>query len=205
MNFNNFKASYGQSDFQMNGYLQNVIDFVLTPNAVLKGNFTMNSNYIMVDEFMSNATTSATTTNTANTITNPQPLTAKGVIMVPANFDLTFSANATKVLFNGLELVDLGGTIKVNKTKLSMNNAHFTVADAKVTMDANYQSESLIKANFDYAIQAKEFDVKKAYNQIKMFRDMASAAKSAQGIVSLDYKIAGKLNADMMPIYPSRR
>lgn len=203
MNFNNFKASYGQSDFQMNGYLQNVIDFVLTPNAVLKGNFTMNSNYIMVDEFMSNATTSATTTNTANTITNPQPLTAKGVIMVPANFDLTFSANATKVLFNGLELVDLGGTIEVNKTKLSMNNAHFTVADAKVTMDANYQSESLIKANFDYAIQAKEFDVKKAYNQIKMFRDMASAAKSAQGIVSLDYKIAGKLNADMMPIYPS--
>jgi AsmA protein len=32
---------------------------------------------------------------------------------------------------------------------------------------------------------------------------MASAAEKAQGIVSLDYQLKGRLNADMMPVYPS--
>ena len=36
-----------------------------------------------------------------------------------------------------------------------------------------------------------------------MFREMASAAENAEGIISLDYKVAGKLNNEMMPIYPS--
>jgi AsmA protein len=32
---------------------------------------------------------------------------------------------------------------------------------------------------------------------------MASAAENAQGIVSLNYKVGGKLDANMQPIYPS--
>jgi AsmA protein len=56
---------------------------------------------------------------------------------------------------------------------------------------------------FDYHINAKDFDVKKAYNQIKLFHDMASSAAHAEGLISLDYKSAGKLNSNMMPVYPS--
>jgi AsmA protein len=52
-------------------------------------------------------------------------------------------------------------------------------------------------------VNAKEFDIKRAYNEIKMFREMASAAESAEGIVSLDYKVAGILDGNMLPIYPS--
>jgi AsmA protein len=32
---------------------------------------------------------------------------------------------------------------------------------------------------------------------------MATAAANAEGIISLDYKVAGKLNDEMLPIYPS--
>lgn len=32
---------------------------------------------------------------------------------------------------------------------------------------------------------------------------MASSAKSAEGLVSLDYKLGGRLNANMQPVYPS--
>src|SRR3569833_584325 len=32
---------------------------------------------------------------------------------------------------------------------------------------------------------------------------MASSAKSAEGIVGLDYKLSGKLNSDIKPVYPS--
>lgn len=32
---------------------------------------------------------------------------------------------------------------------------------------------------------------------------MATAAEKAEGIVSLDYKVAGKLDGNTQPIYPS--
>lgn len=32
---------------------------------------------------------------------------------------------------------------------------------------------------------------------------MATSAKSAQGMVSLDYKLSGRLNSNMQPVYPS--
>ena len=32
---------------------------------------------------------------------------------------------------------------------------------------------------------------------------MASSAKSAEGLVSLDYKLSGRLNSNMQPVYPS--
>ena len=70
-------------------------------------------------------------------------------------------------------------------------------------MDATYGSITPQKAFFDYHINAQDFDIKKAYNQIKLFHDMASSAKSAEGIVSLDYKLSGKLNSNMRPVYPS--
>jgi AsmA protein len=49
----------------------------------------------------------------------------------------------------------------------------------------------------------RTFDIKKAYNQIKLFHDMASSAAGAEGIVSLDYQLSGKLNSSMRPVYPS--
>jgi AsmA protein len=70
-------------------------------------------------------------------------------------------------------------------------------------MDATYSSISPSKATFDYHINAKNFDIARAYKEIKLFHDMASAASSAEGVISLDYKLNGRLNENMQPVYPS--
>jgi len=200
MNFNDFVAAYGQSDFKMNGYLQNVIDFVLTEKAILKGSFQLHANYINVDEFM----TQTTATTVSDTIENTKAqATPAGVVVIPSNFDLQFNATADKINFEGLAIENLKGNMKINKGQLELKNSGFDLIGANVNMDLVYGSQSPEKAFFDFKILAKEFDVKRAYNEVKMFREMATAAESAEGIVSLDYKVAGILDANMAPIYPS--
>ncbi|MDI9256504.1 AsmA family protein [Flavobacterium sedimenticola] len=199
MSFNDFVAAYGQSDFKMNGYLQNVIDFVLTDKAVLKGNFQLHSDYINVDEFMMPVASTAVTDSTKTT----EPAVASGVVVIPANFDLQFNATANKINFDGLTIDNLKGNMTLNKGQLGLKQSGFEMVGAKVTMDLAYGSQSPEKAFFDFKIAAKEFDVKRAYNEVKLFREMATAAESAEGIISLDYQLAGILNAEMMPIYPS--
>jgi AsmA protein len=48
-----------------------------------------------------------------------------------------------------------------------------------------------------------DFDVKKMYEQVELFRELAPAAGNAQGIISLNYDLEGKLDGDMYPIMPS--
>ena len=207
MNFNNFSASYGQSDFKMNGYLQNVIDFVLSKNGILKGNFNLNSSYINVDEFMVNSAKSQASGNPElNTIpasTEPQTSNQTGVVVIPSNFDLQFNCLAQKVDFDELKMQNLKGNVVIKNGKLMLNKSGFDIIGSHVAMDVVYGNETNDRAFFDFKVLAKEFDVKRAYSDIKMFREMASAAENASGIVSLDYKVSGKLNAGMQPIYPS--
>ena len=199
MNFNDFIAAYGQSDFKMNGYLQNVIDFVLTDKAVLKGNFQLHAHYLNVDEFMTQTAAKVSdTVKTAEATAIPT-----GVVVIPSNFDLQFNATADKINFEGLTINHLKGNMKINKGQLELKKSGFDLIGSTVNMDLVYGSQSPEKAFFDFKILAKEFDIKRAYNEVKMFREMATAAESAEGIVSLDYKVAGILDANMAPIYPS--
>lgn len=205
MSFNNFLAAYGQSDFRMNGYLQNVFNFATTKTGVLRGSFTLNSTYINADEFMSE--TEVATTNPA-TASNPETKSTSakvktGVIIIPSNLDLKFQANAQKVNFNELTLKDAKGSINMYKGVLTMQNTGFNLIGCTVNMNAKYQASTPKRAQFEYDIKASDFDIKRAYNEIKIFREMASAAEKAQGTISLEYKLKGRLNANMEPVYPS--
>ncbi|OXB05927.1 AsmA-like C-terminal region-containing protein [Flavobacterium pectinovorum] len=194
MSFNNFLAAYGQSDFKMNGYLQNVFNYITTNTGVLKGSFTVSARYINVDEFMSE-----TDTNTASQMETKQT----GVIIIPTNLNLQLIAHAQKVYFDKLNLQNASGNLKMNQGKLSMQNTGFNLIGCNVAMNGNYQAVTPQKANFDYSIKASDFDIKRAYNEVEVFRKMASAAEKAQGIVSLDYQLKGRLNGNMKPVYPS--
>ena len=54
-------------------------------------------------------------------------------------------------------------------------------------MDPSYTSLSTKNAVLEYHLTAKDFDVKKAYNEIQLFRDLATSAKNAAGIISIYY------------------
>lgn len=199
MTFSNFKATYGQSDFLMNGAMSNVINFVLSDTEVLKGNFNVSSNYINIDEFMSN--TDVTNQNTSSNET--KTVAEAGVIVIPKTFDFKLNASSKKINFDDLIIENLNGKLVLNQGRLQLKNTNFSLIGTNVNMSADYYAENSSKAVFDYTINATDFDIKRAYNEVKMFREMASAAEYAEGIISLKYKIGGVLEGDMMPNYPS--
>lgn len=202
MFFNNFLAAYGQSDFRMNGYLKNVFNFITTNTGVLRGSFALNSNYINADEFMSKTEVS-TVSNVSNPGLKPTTTEETGVILVPSNLDIQFQANAKKIDFNGLALNNAKGNLSMKKGVLTMQNTGFNLIGCTVIMNAKYQGITPKKALFEYEIKASDFDIKRAYNEIKIFREMVSAAEKAQGTISLDYNLKGRLNGNMEPVYPS--
>ena len=201
--FTNFLAGYGQSDFTMNGYLQNVIEYALSGKGTLKGKFSTSSRFINADEFTAFAAAKDSTQTNIVTTTATAPAATTGVVIIPSNLDLQLNTIAEKVAYNGLDLQNLKANLTIAGQKLVLKETGFNLIGSEVVMNASYGSLSPMKASFDYKILAKDFDIKRAYSEIKLFHDMASAAGKAQGIVSLDYSLKGILDGSMHPVYPS--
>lgn len=192
MKFEEFNAVYGSSDFSLNGYVDNVMDYILSNKSSLKGIFTLQSKKINADEFMVYADQPVKSSSASN-----------GVILIPKNLNMQFNASAGQVFYNGLKLLNAKGTMDVNNGALTLTETGFNLIDAAVKMDATYRSTSLKSADFDFHLSARDFDIAKAYREIKLFREMATSASSVKGIVGLDYRLSGRLNADMFPVLPS--
>ncbi|WP_228409791.1 AsmA-like C-terminal region-containing protein [Chryseobacterium sp. T16E-39] len=201
--FRKFLATYGKSDFALNGYLLNTINYFIERKGTLHGKFDLNSNYILIDEFMAlkdgdNIDKSIEVEYAK--VENPK---SSGVVIIPKNLDVSLEARARKVEFKGLDLNHLQGLASVNAGQVYLKNTSFDIIGSRMDIDARYMDESPLTANYDIALKVKDFDVQRAYKEIDMVREMVTAAKNVKGIVSLDYKLKGDFDKNMRPIYPS--
>ncbi len=193
--FSHFRAQYGESDLSLNGYLQNVPAYCLTPGAVLAGRFELSSNRFNVDEWMVYAG--------SHTVAPAPQASAPGVLMVPPDLDLEIRARAAAVAFKGVTLEQVRGGLLLKNGALELKEAGFRLIGSETVMNARYASEGPRRAGFSFDIDAREVDVRRAYDSIRLFRELATAAGNAQGIISLQYQLKGKLDENMYPVYPS--
>ncbi|WP_309842731.1 AsmA-like C-terminal region-containing protein [Chryseobacterium sp. SLBN-27] len=201
--FSKFLATYGKSDFSLNGYLLNTINYFIERKGTLHGQFTLNSNYVLIDEFMAlkNGDNSKKSIELEYAkVENPK---SSGVVIIPKNLDVSLQTNIRKVEFKGLALNHLKGQASVEKGQVYLKNTSFDIIGSKMNIDARYQDESPLTANYDVALKVMDFDVQRAYKEIEMVRETATAAKNVKGIVSIDYKLKGDFDRNMKPIYPS--
>jgi AsmA protein len=201
--FKKFNATYGKSDFALNGHLLNTINYFIERKGTLHGNFNMNSNYILTDEFM--ALKSGDNNNKAIAVEyakaeNPK---SSGVVMVPKNLDVSLAVNAKKVGFKGMDISNVQGQAAIKNGTIYLKNTSLGIAGSRMNIDARYKDETPLTANFDVALKVQDFDVQRAYKEIDMVRKMATSAKDVSGVVSLNYKLKGDFDQNMMPIYPS--
>ena len=189
-------VKYGKTKAHLTGHFKNMIAYGLQDNATLYGSLKLNSKLIDIAEWTafsipgSNADTAGTAANA-------------GVIILPKNIHFLFSANVDAVDYDGILLKNAQSEISLQKGELLLKNTKFKIIDAPVLMDASYKSLTPLKASFTYRIKADSFAIEKAYKEIPMFREMATSAKGIKGIVGLNYSLAGHLDENMSPFYPS--
>ena len=192
--FETFEAAYGKSDMQLNGFVKNAINYVLEKNEILTANFNLKSKNIDLNEFAVYAGSSAG---------DNKSQTPAGVILIPSNLDFTLKAEADRITFNDISLNHFQGGLNIRNGEIELDETGFELIGCQVSMKGKYSSLSPLRAQFEYKLQARDFDVHRAYQEIKLFHDLASSAQHASGIISIDYTLNGKLNEQMAPIYPS--
>jgi len=133
----------------------------------------------------------------------PTPNTQPGVIIIPSNLEIALNADISKLGFRKLTAKDVKTAVEVKQGMLFLKGLNFEIVGCKVGMEASYGSLNPQKAFFDFHVKAEDFDVKRAYNEVEMFRKLSTSAGKCEGIISLDYSLKGKIGGGMNPVYPS--
>jgi hypothetical protein len=184
VNLQEFKATTGKSDINVNGVLENFYGFLFR-NQNLQGNFNLNSNQIAVADFM---TTSSTTSSTKQ-----EPEAMK----IPAFLDCSLTANANTVLYDNLTLKNCAGKIIIKDQKLTLENVKTNIFGGQIGINGNVSTkEKTPKFNMDLGLN--QVDISQTFTQLEMMKKIAPIAGIINGKLNSTIKLSGDLNDKTM-------
>lgn len=197
-----FDCVYGKTDVQANGQLTNYLAYALN-DEVLKGNLSIRSNKIDVNEFMED--TDETTKETATTIdtADGNESASMSVVEIPENIDFIMDARINQILYDQLVITDANGEIKIHDRQMDLSNLSMNMLGGEVVMEGFYNTQNPTAPKIDFAFGINELDINRTVSTFNTVEKMAPIAKSCEGRFSADFSMTGELDEHMEPVLES--
>uniref|UniRef100_UPI00404A3FBA AsmA family protein n=1 Tax=Flavobacterium sp. TaxID=239 RepID=UPI00404A3FBA len=186
----NFEAKTGKSDLQIKGQLDNFFGF-LFKDQTLRGNFNMNSNQLVVSDFMTTETPE--TKSDENATEKPVATTETEALNIPAFLDCTINANAKSVLYDNLNLQNVTGQLLIKDQTVTLNKVKTDIFQGQITFDGFVATKTAVPT-FEMDLGLNNIDITQAFTSLDMLKKIAPIAGVVTGKTNATMKIAGDLD-----------
>ncbi|WP_162127142.1 AsmA-like C-terminal region-containing protein [Flavobacterium phycosphaerae] len=186
VNLKQFNATTGKSDLAVTGVLENFYGFVFK-NQELKGNFTLNSNQLAVNDFMTTETAAKKETK------------ASEPMKIPAFLNCSLTAKANTVLYDNLTLKDVSGKVIIKDQKVTIENGKTNIFGGSIAFNGDVSTkEKISKFNMDLGLNG--VDIAQTFTQLEMMKKIAPIAGVINGKLNSKIKLSGNLkDKEMTP------
>jgi hypothetical protein len=193
----NLSLKMGNNDIQAKGRLENFIPYVLK-NETIKGELTVNSTLLNVNDFMGGENTGETEQTAA--ASEGDSLT---VIEIPKNIDFRLNAALKKVTYDKMILENINGIITAANGKLNIENANMNAFGGQMNAKGYYNTADIKNPDVDLNLNIKDVKYSEIFNQLDLVQQFAPIFENMNGNLSTDLSFHSKLNPDMSLNYPS--
>ncbi|WP_303009162.1 AsmA family protein [Coprobacter fastidiosus] len=193
MSLNEMDVNIGKNDLQAKGSLSNYLPYFLK-NETLKGNLSLTSSYLNLNDFMSDSEEVSTETE------GKTDTTTMSVIEVPENLDLSLKANLKKVIFQKIEIDNISGNLSVSKGVVRMNPLNFNAFGGSVSTTGSYstaENKNRPMVNFGLNIQKASFE--ETFKQLDMIQKIVPIFAKTGGNYSVNLDLKTPLDKTMSP------
>ncbi|MGJ8683785.1 MAG: AsmA family protein [Nonlabens sp.] len=192
----NFKAKTGNTDFEANGTINNLMGF-LFKDQDLKGSFKVDSNQFDTSDFMADVEPTAVQKSKTTTTTTPEE-----AIKIPSflNADLTFNANT--VLYDNLKLKNVKGIALVRDETLTLNNTTTEIFNGNIGLNGSVSTKGETPL-FNMALDMNDLDIAQSFEGFEMFQKLVPLIQALKGKINTEINLNGQLNNDLTPIISS--
>lgn len=181
VNLSQCNVKIGRNDIAATGRLDNLLSYVLS-NKTLKGSMNLSSNYLNVDDFM---------TNTTDNSSIP-------IIEVPKNIDFTLKAAMKEVVYSKIPLTNVAGTLLVKDGTVSLQNVGGNALNGTLYMTGSYSTAAdPKKPKVDMDMKMANIEFMQAYKSFEMVKKFAPVFEKIGGKFSMNLK----LNSVVQPNY----
>ncbi|MEG1950558.1 MAG: AsmA-like C-terminal region-containing protein [Odoribacter sp.] len=207
LNLNKLQAQIYSSDFMLQGYISNYLPYFFK-NAILKGNFSLTSKQINLNEFIiaqtqtaKKDTTATKTDSLANQQTaNGKPSAAEGVLEMPKNIDIQFSTNIGNILFDQLKINKVQGNISLKNAVATLQNLSMNLLNGTLVLNGKYSTADPKTPTIDFNLNASEFDINATYHSFSFIKKSIPIVMDCNGKISAAMKFSAILDKEMSPI-----
>lgn len=189
-----FKAKIGRSDIQMDGKIENFLQYALQ-DSMLQGSFNFNSSLLDLNELMAHDLTEG---ESAGVAADTAPLS---VIEIPANLNLMLNAKIDKFVFDNLSITAITGGVKINDSKLILDNIKmdFNELGGNMGLSGVYNSQNLNSPSVNFDLSMSNFDIAKTFKTFNSVQKLAPIGKYAKGKFGTSLKFTSLLNKNLEP------
>lgn len=185
-----FNANIGKSDFHATGSISNFLPYFFA-NDVVKGNLTLTSSNIDLNEISS--TSSSATATTISSESN--------VIEIPANIDFSLSSTIHKLEFKKIVMTNLSGVVTMKDKALDIAGLSTELLGGTLNLAGKYDTKEINSPDMNFSYSLKGVDFQQAFMVIPSMEKLAPIAKYLNGIFTSDLNLVTKLNPDFTPDY----
>ncbi len=186
-----FSAKIGKSDVNAKGKLDNFLAYFFK-DETLKGEFSMNSNLMDLNEFMGEPETAATP---AAADTMPM-----SIVEVPSNIDLTLTSAFNMLIYDNIEIKNVSGGVKIKESKITLDNLKMNLLDGSMVMNGIYATTNPKQPQVDMDLNITNFDIHKTHKTFQTIDKLAHVSQYTTGKFSTALKLSTALDSKMEPV-----
>ncbi|WP_330443692.1 AsmA-like C-terminal region-containing protein [Flavobacterium sp. C4GT6] len=193
-----FKAKTGKSDIAVSGTLDNFYGFIFK-DQTLKGNFDMNSNQLVVADFMAPEIETPATKTEGEAKTEAKAATASSseAVKIPAFLDCTITAKANTVVYDNLNLKNVSGKMVVKDEAVALQNISTDIFGGKIGFNGNVSTKAATPT-FKMDLSLNALDITQSFTQLDMLKSIAPIANVISGKINSTINLSGNLDSKEM-------
>lgn len=176
----------GNSDFNFSGQITDYLGYFLS-DGELKGEFKLSSNLIDASEMMEKFTSDDTTAITLD--------------FLPERVNMRFDATAGTIKYAQFELKQAKAGITYIDKKITFDPLQASMMGGQLGMSGYLDGNDAASPEIDFSFNIDKFDIPTAYETIGLFQAAAPIAKNAKGTFSTGFKLKGKLDEELSPVF----
>jgi hypothetical protein len=186
-NLSDFAVKIGKNDLLASGRLENFLGYALK-DQTLKGNLSLNSNHLNLNDFMSSESKATT-----------EESSEMSVIEIPKNLNFNVSAAIKELIYDKMTFADAHGNLSIASGVLSFQNLGLQGFGGAVNLNGKYDSSNPEKPLVNLDLDLANVAFNKVFEQIETFSKFAPILENLLGNFSTKMSFNSALSKDMMP------
>ena len=186
-----FTAKYMSTVMHAKGKLENYFAYIFN-NQTLKGRLDLNSEKIVVNEFLTDNSSASTKDTVVSSESTP--------IDLPANIDFTLTCSIKNIVYDKMDIKDFMGDVQLVDKSLLIKTAKLSMLGGGIGLVGQFSTKNLNNPYVDFKFSLNNIDIPSVYKTFNSIEKIASIAKYVKGGFSGNLRFAALLDKEMSPV-----